>query len=162
MAKRQVKVTTAWVTVKAVDWDEKTMTATGLMDDLDYNDVLLGIGSVYTKPKQGTKALIGLIENQDAATFLIECEEVEEMLINSLQITFNDGNNKGLVKVDPLKTELQKLNTNNTILKNAAAAAITTLSGLLDGGATATTFNTAVAGMQTQNLTQLENDKVKH
>ncbi len=76
--KGHLKVQTAWVKVKSVDWDKKLMVATGVTDDLDFEDVQLGIGFCYLKPKQGTTCLIGLIENQDAATFLIEADEVEE------------------------------------------------------------------------------------
>jgi len=78
MSKKHVKVQTAWVTVKSVDWGKKTMVAVGIDDELEYYDVLLGIGAVYIKPKSDTSCLIGMIENQDAATFLIEAEEVEE------------------------------------------------------------------------------------
>lgn len=161
MAKAGVKVSTAWVTVKSVDWEgEKTMIATGLMDDLDYNDVLLGLGGTYLKPKVGKLCLIGLIENQDAATFLIEAEEVEEMEINAVKITFNGGLNKGLIKVDPLKAEMQKLNTNITILKNATKAVATAVNGVVPG--TSVPFETAIATMQAQDLSGIENDKIKH
>lgn len=80
--KANVPVVTAWCVVKEVDWEDKTMTATGVMDGLDYNEVLLGIGNVYKKPKPGAKCLIGLIENNPAASFLIECESVELYSIN--------------------------------------------------------------------------------
>lgn len=78
MAKGHVKVQTAWVIVKSVDWDSKTMVATGVLDDLDYNGVLLGLGNNYRKPVINSKCLIGLIENQDAAAFLIEAERCSE------------------------------------------------------------------------------------
>lgn len=73
-----VKVQVRWATVTAVDWEAKTMTATGLLDDLPYHDVLLGTGSFYRKPVVGTDCLIGMIENQDAASFLIDAESIEE------------------------------------------------------------------------------------
>ncbi|GGA84705.1 hypothetical protein GCM10008015_26870 [Flavobacterium palustre] len=73
---------TDWATVKDVNWEKKTMTATGLKDDLDYHDVLLGIGSDFKKPKVGTKCLIGIVGNS-ANAFLIAADEVEEILIVS-------------------------------------------------------------------------------
>ncbi|MEH6405768.1 MAG: hypothetical protein V7767_00660 [Leeuwenhoekiella sp.] len=76
-AKDQVPVQTEWVKVKAVDWDEKTMVATGEANDLEYDDILLGLGSSYRKPKIGSLATIGIINNS-AAAFLIDCEEIEE------------------------------------------------------------------------------------
>lgn len=76
--KRSQSVQTAFATVKAVDWAKKTMTATGVVDDLDYYDVLLGLGEIYTKPKIGSRVLIGLINNQGNNSFLIWSEETEE------------------------------------------------------------------------------------
>lgn len=74
-----VPIQTTWAKVKSVDWDKKTMTATGLLDDLDFYDVLLGIGSQSRKPKVGTKCLIGIIANSSNA-FLIEADELEEIV----------------------------------------------------------------------------------
>lgn len=73
---------TAWATAKEVDWDKKTMTATGVVDELDFHNVLLGLGADYKKPKIGTKCLIGIVGNS-ANAFLIAADEVEEILIVS-------------------------------------------------------------------------------
>lgn len=72
------KVQTHWCKVKEVDWEEKTMTATGVSDGLDFFDVQLGLGSFYRKPKVDSVCLVGVIENKEAATFLIECEAFDE------------------------------------------------------------------------------------
>lgn len=80
-AKAQVPIQTEWVKVKSVDWDEKTMVATGELNGLDYDDVLLGLGSHYRKPVTGSLATIGIIANS-AACFMIDCEEVEEIEIS--------------------------------------------------------------------------------
>jgi len=77
-AKDQVPIQTEWVAVKSVNWEEKTMVGTGLENGLDYEDVLLGLGSFYRKPKVGTMAIIGTINNS-AAAFMIDCEETEEL-----------------------------------------------------------------------------------
>ena len=87
-------ISTIWATVKTVDWDAKTMIAIGLVDDLEYYDVLLGIGSIARKPKVGTKCLLGVIGGKEASTFLIECEEFEEIVFqsNNTQVTISqDG-----------------------------------------------------------------------
>ena len=55
--KETTAVSTVWATVQSVDWDEKTCVCTGLLDDLEYYDVLLGIGDVYTKPQTASKVL---------------------------------------------------------------------------------------------------------
>lgn len=67
-----------WATVKSVDYTKKTMTATSIVHELDYFNVLLGLGSFYRKPKVGTKCLLGILGDKTSATFLIEAEAFEE------------------------------------------------------------------------------------
>lgn len=81
--KELTPVQTVWVRVDEVNWEEKTMTATGITDDLPFYDVLLGVGNEYHKPKKGTKALIGLIDNTPNNSFLITADEVEEVNIKT-------------------------------------------------------------------------------
>ncbi|MCZ2393420.1 MAG: hypothetical protein LC105_06170 [Chitinophagales bacterium] len=73
--KSHIKVQTAWATVKSVDWNKKTMTATGVRDGLDYYNVSLGVGAIFIKPKSDTLCLIGMIENKDAAWMLLDAKE---------------------------------------------------------------------------------------
>lgn len=77
-----------WATVKDVDWTNKTMTATGVEDDLDYHNVQLGLGAYYRKPKVGTLVMLGVPGLQGADTFLIECENFEEAIYVSGDSTF--------------------------------------------------------------------------
>jgi hypothetical protein len=98
-AKGNAKIQTHWAEVVEVDWNNKTMTAKGLADNLEFYDVLLGIGSVYKKPTVGAKCLIGLILNNEAATFLIEAEAVEEVSIAV-------GDNEVLFDVDKLNVTI--------------------------------------------------------
>lgn len=86
--KKLIDVQTHWCNVKSVDWDKKTMVATGLVDDLDFFDVNLGVGSIYKKPKVKTKCLIGIINNNIADAFLIECDEIEEIVFTSGESEF--------------------------------------------------------------------------
>lgn len=87
-----IPIQTSWAIVKSVDWEKKTMTATGLVDDLDNFDVILGIGSEARKPKIGTKCLIGIISNSPNA-FLIEADELDEIFFKSgeSELTIKDG-----------------------------------------------------------------------
>lgn len=91
--KEQTEIQTVWATVKSIDWEQKICIATGELDDLDYYEVLLGIGDVYLKPKKGTKVLLGVINNNSAATFVIHAEEVEEIETTS-------GDSKFRIKKD--------------------------------------------------------------
>ena len=118
---------TVWVEVKEVDWDEKTMVALGIDDELEYYDVLLGLGSVDVKPKVGSNCLIGFINNSETLPFLIMADEVEEIDVKSehCQLKVNDGfllkkENETLAKLmSDLLKEIQKMkfttNTGSTI-----------------------------------------------
>ena len=118
---------TVWVEVKEVDWDEKTMVALGIDDELEYYDVLLGLGSVDVKPKVGSNCLIGFINNSETLPFLIMADEVEEIDVNvdKCQFNINDGfllkkQNETLAKLmSDLLKEIQKMkfttNTGSTI-----------------------------------------------
>jgi len=78
LIKGNAKIQTHYAYVTEVDWEAKTATVKGLLDDLEFYDVRLGLGALYVKPIVGSKCLIGLILNNDAQTFLIDAEELEE------------------------------------------------------------------------------------
>ena len=79
----RVPVQTKWAVAKSVDWDERTMTASGLDDDLEFYDVNLGLNSTAYRPAIDSKCLLGLMENNNAAAFLIWCEDVEEIAMRT-------------------------------------------------------------------------------
>lgn len=83
--KKLIDVQTHWCIVKEVDWVKKTMICTGVVDNLDFFNVNLGIGSIVKKPKIKTRCLIGIINNNGADAFMIDCDQVEEMVITSGQ-----------------------------------------------------------------------------
>ncbi|MCO5230140.1 MAG: hypothetical protein M9958_03190 [Chitinophagales bacterium] len=93
-AKRQIPNQVSWGTVSAIDWDKKQCTVVGLVDELEYYGVSLGVGNRLIKPVIGTRCLIGSILNQEADTYLIDVEEYEEKIYtsgkNELHIT-KDG-----------------------------------------------------------------------
>lgn len=74
----KLKVQTHWCNATSVDWQAKTMTATGVSDGLEFYDVSLGLGSFYRKPKLGSLCLIGILENQEASAYLIDLSAFEE------------------------------------------------------------------------------------
>jgi len=152
--KKHVKVQTAWAIAKEIDWDAKKMDAIGVADDLAYFGVLLGIGSEYRKPKENTLCLIGLIENNAAATFLIYAEELEETV-------FNGGEHKGLVKVSELTTQLNAIERDINKLKSLFGSWVPVAQ---DGGAA---LKTALSDWISNNIIEssendLQNDKIKH
>lgn len=155
-----VTVSTRVVTAKDVDWEAKTMTAIGVSDELEYYDVILGIGSIHCKPKIGTLCLIGVIENKQAEAFLIEAQELDDVEVNTLNLVFNSGVNGGLVKVTVLQQELNKLMDFCNTLRIATQTMATALEALLPG--TGSAFNTAMTGKTTGDFSGIENDKIKH
>ena len=54
-----------WVTVDKVDKENKAMDVTGVIDQLEYYDVQLGMGALCIYPKPGTTCLVGIIEGQE-------------------------------------------------------------------------------------------------
>lgn len=135
-AKSQVPIQTEWCEVQEVDWDDKTMVATSLLNGLEYFDILLGLGSIYKKPKVGTKVLVGMIANKEAC-FLIDCEAFEEMTIVSDKSLFTIKEEGFIVKqedeslqkvlndlidrIDDLNKELQKVVVSIGVTPNVPA-----------------------------------------
>lgn len=84
--------------------------------------------------------------------------EIEQVYMVSPKFQFNDGKLGGLVKVNDLKTQLNTLQTEINTLKTLVGTAISVYSGILDGGASAATFN--AAQLPQIDLTNLENKKI--
>jgi hypothetical protein len=168
MSKNSKSSSIVWAVVKSVDWTEKTMVATGISDSLDYNDVILGIDSVYIKPEKGCKCIIGNLENQDAAWFIIYAEVIEEVNVKAKKVTIesdeviiNNGNNAGLVKNSTLVQKLNQLESKH----NALADYIGSLPIPVSGAVSGPPVPAAVLGFKilTQtNQNELQNTKVKH
>lgn len=128
LMKKLVPVQTVWVEVQDVDWEERTMTAVGIEDDLEYFDVLLGLESMDIKPKVGSNCIIGIVDNNDTTPFLIMAHEVEEIdiKVEDCQLNINNGfllkkQNETLAKLmSDLLKEIQNMkfttNTGSTIL----------------------------------------------
>ncbi len=166
--KSHVPLQTEWVAVKEVDWEEKTMTAIGENNGLEYFDVLLGLGSVNVKPKVGSLALVGAIHNGEAC-FMISCEEIEEIELidqSGFKVSLNDGllkingeNCGGIVNAKELKTQLDK---NTLILQNIQTVFTNWMPVQNDGGASLKSLVTAFTTLQKANLSNIENPKIKH
>jgi hypothetical protein len=117
--KKSAKAELRWVTCKSVNWAKKTMVATGIGDEGEYLDVMLGMGSQYRKPKSKTKCLIALTEWEETRCILLFCEECE------LEEN-NGGDNGGLVKIEKL---IERINRLEDKLKNHQHAYIPYPSG---------------------------------
>lgn len=168
-AKKLIDVQTHWCNVKSVDWDKKTMVATGLVDDLDFFDVNLGIGSIYKKPKVKTKCLIGIINNNIADAFLIECDEIEileiidetgfKIVLKDGLLTFNGDQFGGLVNAKELKLQVDK----NTLIIQKMQEVFTTWTPVpQDWGFALKSLVSLFTNLQRADLSNIENEKIKH
>lgn len=167
--KELIGVQTHWVVVKSVDWNAKTMVATGVVDDLDFHNVVLGLGSNYRKPSIGSKCLIGIINNDGAVTFLIDCEVIEgfelidktgfKFSLNNGKMTINGDTLGGLAKAKELKKQLDK---NTLILKNIQSVFMSWVPVANDGGASLKALVNSFTNLNRADLSNIENEKVKH
>lgn len=110
IAKQPLQAQLRWATCESVNWEARTMTAIGQSDGLEYFDVLLGLQAIAIKPKENALCLLGVLEGQDAATFLITASEIEEVVILS-----NGGNvqiSNGDVSLYSLMSDLAKIISN--------------------------------------------------
>ena len=79
--KRQVPVQTLWATAEKVD--ETTMTVADADEPtVKYYKVLLGLDGMIIQPVEGSRVLIGIIENNDKACFLIHAEQWKSCKLN--------------------------------------------------------------------------------
>lgn len=159
-----------FVTCESVDWENKTMTAIGVADDVKYEDVTLGFGYMDVQPKKDSVCLIGIIEGNEALSFLINAETVELVEITAEKIQFNGGDNKGIVISGKITSEV------NTILKrvNSIVSALQTLAtsmtstgqvpvpGAVLGSAINAAIVQIITPLQQINQSNIENNKINH
>lgn len=142
-----------WVTVDTVDKDNRAMDVTGVVDQLEYYNVQLGMGALCIYPKPGTTCLVGIVEGQETDTFLISAEEVDEIVLNG-------GKLGGMVKVGELTERLNLIEKDINSLKQK-------LSGWTpapnDGGAALKTALSSYfsESLQETQVTDIENERVK-
>lgn len=164
----KVPIQTEWVQVKTVDWEDKTMTAIGQNNDLEYFDVLLGLGSINIRPKIESLALVGSIHNGEAC-FMISCEEIEEMeFIDKSGFKFNLNNGLllingdefgGIVNAKELKSQVDK---NTLILQNIQEVFNSWTPVPNDGGASLKALASSFIGLDRTDLSEIENTTIKH
>ncbi len=166
--KEMLPVQTFWAVCKSVDWDAKTMVAVGQTDELEYEEVSLGNGSIYKRPAVDTMCLLGIIENNGAIAFLIAAEKIEETIvdvdgfiikINADGMTVNGDSLGGIVKARELKTQVDK---NTAILEQVQQAFELWTPVPNDGGAALKTIAAAFTQLPRADLSGIENDKIKH
>lgn len=150
-----------WAVVNEVDWKEKTMTVTGMADDLPYYDVQLGLGAMMIKPAIKSNVLIGIIEGDEAAAFLLAAAEIEKIEVRtSSEIEVDGGDNGGLVLSMALAEKLNALEEDINKLKTAVSGWMPVAQ---DGGGALKTALSSWAGKQLTKTVRddLENNKIR-
>lgn len=161
IAKRQVPVQTRWVEVVSVDKDAASLTAKSPETDLEYYDVQIGVTEKRV-PKAGSRALIGIVENKPAATFLIMAQELDEVELSAELIKLN-GKDYTLLKGSETITEIKKLDAQ----VQAIIQVIKASPGIPEPGngapsALQAALKVAVTPLQAADYGNVENDTVKH
>lgn len=152
LIREKVPVQLVWAQCVSSDIDQGTMTA--MREDIEYHDVLLGLGGHLVAPTANSKVLLLVIENKPAATILLHAESITEQRINGKDLG-------GLVKADELASRLNVLENDLNTLKQVLA---TWSPVSMDGGAA---LKALAATWYAQQLTtttsdQLQNPKVQH
>ena len=78
---KQVQATVLWVVCSEVSGNE--MTAKGVSDDVEYHNIILGIGDKITTPKVSSKCLIAVVNGMSSSAYLLDCEEVDTVSLKN-------------------------------------------------------------------------------
>jgi hypothetical protein len=148
-------------TVTAVDEEARTCNVQPLLDDAEFINVWLQGSSesdegLVVIPAVGSDVVCIAIDDFQAV--VINTTSVDKILIDSPLVEFNGGDNGGLINISDLQTQIGKLNSSLTALKNIINAMVP-IPG--DGGAALKTALTAWT-VQTADLSNITDDKITH
>lgn len=111
-------------------------------------------------PVVGSYVMVSVINNLENELFVSQVSEVDEIVTDCEQITYNGGEHGGLVNWPDLKEQLDKTNEVVNAIKQAMTNWVVVPN---DGGAALKTlFNAAIAGKTTGIYEDLEDTKIKH
>lgn len=143
-------------TVVSVDESKRTCVVKLLVSDAEIPDVRLN-----AVEDEETDFFV-MIPKDKSLVWIGFADESNEAVVIAVSVTtkimFNGGKQKGMLLHDKVKRELNKLEQNTTILKNATNAIAMALDALVPG--TSGIFATSVAAMQAQLDSDLENKKI--
>lgn len=150
--------------VVEVSEDKRTLKADPINGNARLYDVRLQSEIGYSTglvifPKVGSVVIVTFINN--FVGFVSLCTEIERVVLDCEEIAINGGDNKGLVKVEPLTDKINTLENELNSLKNLLASWLPVAT---DGGAS---LKTLLAGWFNSQITitledDLENKKVTH
>jgi hypothetical protein len=149
--------------VDSVNTTERTISCT----PVDGGAQLIGVNLQATTsqtagvtlfPKPGTSVAVGYYDRNNAVVILMDA--VDKIAVNCDSIQFNDGTNRGLVKIGLLE---QNMNSIKDYLQVLSIAIATGLAGTVGNGgaAAATAFTSQMQGVSI-NYADMENKKITH
>ncbi len=152
--KRLSKAVVTVGTVKKVNGNTCDVEREGLptLHDVRLNAIEDNINNPITIiPKQGSKVLVGIIENNESEAFVLQYSEIDFVILRG-------DTHGGLIKINDL---VNKLNTVENAI-NQLVQDFNTHTHTAPSGATSSPIPTSTVNIINTQVSDLENDKVKH
>ena len=174
MVSDMIPVQSLLAEVQSVDANKRTCVVKGLRDDLELEDVLLGVAEGegnWNKPKVKSTVMVSIIENMEGAAYVSQFSQVDEVYMNcyggatfSLQSDGKvraNGETWSVVKAESLQSVMD---TNKQFITVFKAVLATPVNEPGNGSLSAfqTALNSALSSMNWGDHSQIHNDKVKH
>lgn len=170
--------------VVSVDQDKAICKVKLVRDELELEGVRLravadqSVLGLLPIPKINSKVIVGFINNSLAEAYVISFSELdkfqvitkdiqlnadEKILISADEIILNSGEFGGLIKIEELKTQVDK----NSAILDIILEVMRAMPPILEPGNGAASslqlaLKTALTGREVADLTNIENDKIKH
>lgn len=106
-------------------------------------------------PAIDSSVLVVVIGNTDENAFVAKCSQVDEVL-------FYGGQNGGLIKIQELVKELEKVNTFLSAIQDGFAEWIPPTGAPDSGASLRAIINTKIGALPTSDYSNIENLKIKH
>ena len=164
-------------TVKSVDKNKLTADVKMLDDEIVLYDVRLqatiddNADGIYSIPTVGSYVLISLISNDKLMNYISLFTEIDEFIVkvNNIEIVLskdliqmNGGKLGGLIKIEEIKIQLDRLTKRVDGIANSLKAG-TSAASFYDGGvAIKGTLATVFDILPKENYDNIEDEKVKH
>lgn len=136
------------------DIDGKTCTVTPSNGDPDLFEVRLQAGETdkgfVIYPKKGSEVLVTFLNKLTG--YIALCAEID-------RIELDEGKNGGMIILDKLKTEIEKLNSNFDTIKNMFEGWVPVPN---DGGAALKTASSSLSSLQKADVSGIDNKRFKH
>lgn len=153
------------VTVKSVETDNYTCTVE--FEGIELSDVRLTAvvdsdSKSVIAPAVNSDVLIAFVGSSETDAVIVAYSKIEEITINANQITINNGDNGGLIKIEELKTQISKNNQILQSIMSIISGAPIPESGNGAPSAFQSVLSAVIAGKSVANLSNIENTKIKH